>query len=292
MVSLTCQEVQIQLQQSEKVYFLYCFGSELPQNATIEGSVRVPAGISVPELLRKLGESGVKNDGKLLVCYSTSGFEGAAEVWWLLHSHGRANTAVLIGGLTQWLSAGLPVTAHQPLSSFMPASDLGYSLVNERLITMKLPIYQLIDTIGASDGEVYFDPEWAMKVDGTLESPGLILDLLELSGVAVTEQIVKVVAGPRAGVALLLMTHAGLSSLAMYIDKARLEDTESEGSFYSLPRSPLFLSFLPIIDPDPLPPHSTPHSESPIQTVHSVTQSIHKRPKEGTTDTCVHCALL
>lgn len=282
MASFTCQEVQARLQ-SERIHFLYCYGAEAPSTETIEGSVRVQSCTSVPDLQRKLEEAGVKNDSVWVVCYGVSGIESAAEVWWLLYSLGRTHTAVLTGGLAQWLAAGLPITAHQPLTVPVPSSESGYSLIQQQLVTDKLPHSQVIHTFAGAIGNVYFDPDWALRPDGSLETPELILDLLELSGTDLNAEIVKVVTGPKAGVALLMMYLAGVRSLAMLIDETRLEDCEGEDQFHSIPQTPLFQSFLPTSDPEP-PVLPTPLPPRPL--------SLKPHPKQGATDTCVHCVLL
>jgi len=282
---------------SERFHFLYCTRAEASAE-TIEGSIRVQIYTSVPELQRTLEEAGVKNDDHWVVCYGDSGVEEAAEVWWLLSSLGRANTAVLAGGLAQWIATGLPVTAHQPLTVSLPPSESGYSLVQAQLVTAALPHSQVIHTLVGSAGDIYFDPDLGLRADGSLETPDLILDLLELSGVDMNPEIVKVVKGPKAGVALLMLTCANVRRLAMFIDESRLEDCEGQDQFHSIPQTPLFLSFLLTNDPEPLPPvlpasfTPTPSTPRPPAPSPSRLSPLKPHPKQGATDTCVQCTLL
>ncbi|MDD2760749.1 MAG: sulfurtransferase [Methylomonas sp.] len=65
------------------------------------------------ELSRKLGAWGVSNRSQIVVYDDASG-AFAGRMWWLLRAMGHQNVALLDGGIKQWQTQGLAVTAVLP----------------------------------------------------------------------------------------------------------------------------------------------------------------------------------
>lgn len=61
----------------------------------------------------KLGALGL-GDQHRIILYDRSGVIGAARVWWSLRVFGHDAVAVLDGGASAWIAAGLPMTAELP----------------------------------------------------------------------------------------------------------------------------------------------------------------------------------
>jgi thiosulfate/3-mercaptopyruvate sulfurtransferase len=72
-----------------------------------------------------LGALGIGN-GMRIVLYDDSPWRSAARAWWLLHSHGIGQVAILDGGLAAWRAAGLPLesgTVTRPPRTVTPRLD-------------------------------------------------------------------------------------------------------------------------------------------------------------------------
>ena len=77
-------------------------------------------------LAERLGALGIGDD-QLVVVYDGSGQQfSAPRLWWMLHTLGHRQVAVLDGGLPAWARAGYPVTSEVPavtLAVFTPRWD-------------------------------------------------------------------------------------------------------------------------------------------------------------------------
>jgi thiosulfate/3-mercaptopyruvate sulfurtransferase len=62
-----------------------------------------------PALAARLAAVGF-DDSALVIAYDDTGGSVAARLWWMLDDLGFRNVAVLDGGITAWVAAGLPVT--------------------------------------------------------------------------------------------------------------------------------------------------------------------------------------
>jgi thiosulfate/3-mercaptopyruvate sulfurtransferase len=63
--------------------------------------------------VNKLGEWGIANTTQV-VAYDDAFGAFAGRIWWLLHTMGHDNVAVLDGGFNHWKKLGLPITAVLP----------------------------------------------------------------------------------------------------------------------------------------------------------------------------------
>jgi thiosulfate/3-mercaptopyruvate sulfurtransferase len=66
------------------------------------------------EFADRLARAGI-GDGDFVVAYDDVGGWIAARLWWMLDNLGHARVAVLDGGLSAWITLGLPVTADEPV---------------------------------------------------------------------------------------------------------------------------------------------------------------------------------
>lgn len=74
-------------------------------------------------LAQKLGRWGVNNASQIVV-YDDAGGAFAGRMWWLLRCLGHNRTAVLDGGIQQWLQQGYPTTTELP--SIQPSAFRAY----------------------------------------------------------------------------------------------------------------------------------------------------------------------
>lgn len=65
------------------------------------------------QFAKKLGEWGIKPDTRVVV-YDRNGNMVGGRLWWMLQWCGHAHVAVLDGGLSAWLAAGLPSESGPP----------------------------------------------------------------------------------------------------------------------------------------------------------------------------------
>jgi len=70
----------------------------------------LPPRAALAERLRSIG----LNRGQQLVAYDDHGGMYAARLWWLARWLGHAHAAVLDGGMSAWIAAGLPVSTDTP----------------------------------------------------------------------------------------------------------------------------------------------------------------------------------
>jgi thiosulfate/3-mercaptopyruvate sulfurtransferase len=100
-------------------------------------------------------EAGVSNDSKI-VLYSTGHMMWATRAWWMLHSSGHGNVAVLDGGFAKWRDEGRNTTDEEPS---LPPGDFDVSLNRNRWADKSAVIEAINDaatcTINALSPGVY-----------------------------------------------------------------------------------------------------------------------------------------
>lgn len=116
----------------------------------------------VAALAAKLSAAGIDAEGQreqpptLIVAYDDSRLAFASRLWWLLRYMGHSQVAVLDGGWSGWLAAGLPVTAQQPFAragAFVPQIQADWVVDIEQVKAQKdQPGTVLIDS---REGERY-----------------------------------------------------------------------------------------------------------------------------------------
>lgn len=88
------------------------------------------------DFARRLGGWGISERSQV-IAYDDSGGAIAARLWWMLRWVGHDAVAVLDGGLTAWLAAGLPVQQDEPLvapATFTPRVRAEQSLTADALL--------------------------------------------------------------------------------------------------------------------------------------------------------------
>lgn len=185
----------------------------------------------------RLGALGI-DDAKQVVAYDASGGCYAARLWWMLRWLGHTKVAVLDGGWSAWLAAGLPVTAeipsmepatHTPTANALGAVDAAF--VAARLNDPSMVVVdarspdrfrgenETIDPVaGHIPGAVNRFFKSNLSDDGRFRTPDQLRDDFReiMAGHAAEDVVHQCGSGVTACHNLLAMEHAGLAGSRLY----------------------------------------------------------------------------
>lgn len=298
MSELDCLQVWDWLQHQRNVYLLHCLRSPAQVFDRIPGACDfvLEEVTSLQDLHAYLARLGVRKDKNWAVCYEAAGIETASEVWWMLRSLGRHNTAVLAGGLLEWRRLQLPTTPRTFHPT--PVSDPGYTNIPQsyRLET-ELQGCQVIDTLGAYPGSLAWDPHQGLR-HGRLENRVTLKSSFERFGVDLGEERTIAVVGPQASLVLLQLAHVGKRSLCVgVVDRSDVALVPEELYAPSIANDPpaLVLSVMETVSYDAK--HARFHSKALSMGSDTSMMRLHsfvppKTPsKVGKADCCLTCSV-
>ena len=193
---------------------------------------------SLRDLVTALAGWGIGRE-ELVVCYQREGVDVASEVWWLLRTLGKDNTAVLEGGLLEWMKLGFPVTTQEPrvkpVAVWACQEAPQYLRPDSEIRSLQaLGQAQVLSTDPSIPNALFYDPAVGLLPDYHLAPPSVLHQVLTGSGVNLQEAVLTVVVGDSASVALLQLTSAGKRNLCVGM--------LSPEEFHSVPSVSQFLS--------------------------------------------------
>lgn len=151
-------------------------------------------------------------DGHRVVVYDSLGLFSAARVWWLFRLFGKADVAVLDGGLPKWIAEGRPVAEGTPISRdrhFTAYLDAGLIRdVTQVAASAKLGDAGIVDArapgrfrgeepeprpglrSGRIPGAKNVHYRTLLNDDGTLKEPAALKAIFEAAGVDVARPVI------------------------------------------------------------------------------------------------------
>lgn len=284
MAVVACTELK-ELTQRGACHLLHCsrysFDTSLIPGAFLLVLERLS---SLRDFVSTLAGWGIGKEG-LVVCYQSEGMDVASEVWWLLRALGRDNTAVLEGGLQEWISLGFPVTTQEPIPS--PIGVWDYEETPQCLqdsevrILQALGQAQVLSTDSSIPSSVFYDPTSGLLPNYHLASSSELWKALSACGVNLQDTVMTVVVGDMASVVLLQLARAGKRNIRVGMMKS--------DEFHSVPSASQFLSPTETVYMDvlcsPMPAHSRGMSLASMKPVQSPA-------KEARAERCADCRVL
>lgn len=285
MAVVACTELRDWLTQHRANHLLHC--SRFPLNTSlIPGAFHLVLErlSSLRDFVSTLAGWGIGKEG-LVVCYQSEGVDVASEVWWLLRALGRDNTAVLEGGLQEWISLGFPVTTQEPIPAPIDVWDYEEKpqcLQDSEVRTLQaLGQAQVLSTDPSIPSSIFYDPASGLLPNYHLASSSVLLEVLSACGVNLQEDVLTVVVGDMASVVLLQLARTGKRNISVGMMKS--------DEFHSVPSASQFLSPIETVYMDvlcsPTPDHSRGMSLASMKPVQSPA-------KVGRAERCADCRVL
>ena len=192
----------------------------------------------VEKFMSRMRAMGV-GDGHQVVVYDGAGLFSAARVWWLFRLMGKADVAVLDGGLPKWIADGHPTEDMPPMvrDRHMTVSRQNHMVrdVTQVASAAKLGDHEIIDAratarfrgdapeprdglrAGHIPGSKNVPFGQLLNEDGTMRAPSEMKGIFERAGVDLSKPAITTCgSGVTAAVLFLALTRMGKDNVSLY----------------------------------------------------------------------------